>query len=227
MGPIHVLNLTHSSAESGKLTLKLRVDVPPFDGVGVCDLRGALAVDDIGVRFRVPVLDRLGRVERLRAQRRAGSYGFGVFAGTDPTTGCPESFPPLLDGAPMLDAPGVSVVCGIGHMSSCSLPWSGNASAGGFGLRPRVGIFPSSPPRGSSVSCGSGSAMSLIWFGGSLRPPADAARNGSQGPASGLPCHQPDADMASGDPTAWRGCEASVRSETSPFSLTVRWRDLL
>ena len=72
--------------------------------------------------------------------------------------------------APTGAAAGVRVACGCGHISSCALPWFGNTSAGGAGLRPWAGMSPSPPPLGSSVSRGTGAAMSLIRFGGS--PPA-------------------------------------------------------
>ena len=75
------------------------------------------------------------------------------------------------------------------------------------------------------MSCGSGSAMSLIRFGGS--PPARRARpERLPGPASGHSAPSALCGYGQRLPTAWRRCEAGVRTETSPVSFTVRWRDL-
>ena len=79
-------------------------------------------------------------------------------------------------------------------------------------MRPRDGISPSSPPRGSRVSCGSGSrhvADPVRGFPARATPPGTAP-----GPASGHSAAVGrDAGMASGEPTAWRRCEAGVRAD--------------
>src|SRR6185437_8566072 len=122
-GPCHVLCFTHSSAESGNWDSI--TDQTCRHSTGLASVTCCAPLGRSWTTLLPASGDHSSTV--LAGSKASGSavcglYGAGVCAGTEPTTGWPESFLLVPDGGtpvlpPTGEVAGVKVACGGGHAS--------------------------------------------------------------------------------------------------------------